>query len=93
MDPVLAARAGEAVCDVLSAVTSAPVTLVASPPGAGKTGLVERVAVQQAALRDEDVAIATTTPSQARELLCAAGLKRDHTGLVRAEGPAGRPAR
>lgn len=62
-------RADDAIRAVLHAVTHAPVTLVASPPGAGKTALVERVAVQQAGIRHERVAVATTTRSQGRELL------------------------
>jgi hypothetical protein len=62
-------RAERALEEILAAVTAgAPVTLVASPPGAGKTFTIELVGAQQAALAGEVVAVATSTRSQGREL-------------------------
>jgi hypothetical protein len=46
-----------------------PAVCVPSPPGAGKSGLVERVAVHHAGLLGEPVAVACVTRSQSRELL------------------------
>jgi hypothetical protein len=54
---------------VLSAVADgAPIVNVSSPPGSGKSFLVELAATQQAALHGDTVAIATTTRAQGREL-------------------------
>lgn len=55
---------------VLCAIGSnAPAVTVPSPPGAGKTGLVERAAIQESVLGGHVVGIATTTRSQARDLV------------------------
>lgn len=71
IDPKLRERADAAVRDVLVAVRSGPpMVLVPSPPGSGKSGLVERVAVKTAGIDRHNVAIATTTRSQGLEL-CA----------------------
>lgn len=70
MGPDLAASAERALSEVLDAVAEhAPVVVVPSPPGAGKTGLVERVAAFAAVIAGETVGVATTTRAQAQELV------------------------
>jgi hypothetical protein len=69
IDTNLAQRDFETIRSVLNAVTYAPATIVAAPPGSGKTTIVERVAAQQVGLHHENVAIATTTRSQAQALV------------------------
>ncbi|HLH45658.1 MAG TPA: AAA family ATPase [Acidimicrobiales bacterium] len=62
----LAAEMRARVGDVLAQVRAGvPALVVDSPPGAGKTGLVERLAVSEAVLHGRRVAIATTTRAQA----------------------------
>ena len=67
IDP--AALADDAVRDVLATQWSgAPAVVLKSPPGAGKTGVAERLAVQGHALMQQRVMIATQTNEQAFDL-------------------------
>lgn len=66
----LAREADIAVGRVLAAIDAgAKAITVKSPPGSGKTALVEMAAVQEAVIHKRTVAIATTTRSQGYELV------------------------
>ena len=66
----LSDRADDALREILSATDEgAPLVIVASPPGAGKTFSIEVLAAQQAGLRGEAIAVATTTRAQALALV------------------------
>ena len=70
--PVLtpAARADAAVREILrSQWEGVPVLRLDSPPGAGKTGVVERLAVQALGLMEERCAIATQTNEQSFDVV------------------------
>jgi len=65
-----AERADRAVCDVLRAhYDGVPALIVPSPPGAGKTDLVEKVAAQEGGTRRRRCVIVTQTNQQAFELM------------------------
>lgn len=54
--------------EIVHAQQHAWATVVDSPPGAGKTGVVERLAIHSAWVRQEKVIIATQTNAQAMDL-------------------------
>lgn len=71
MTAVVLSDADQAISDVLEAVWRGdPAIVVPSPPGAGKSGLVERVAVMAMVELSERVAVACQTGAQTMDLVC-----------------------